>query len=55
MALLDQRAASLVAEQLTDDVLTTDAEAVADMLRRVEAALAGEIRASYADGESRSI
>ncbi|MGH9151390.1 MAG: DUF2254 domain-containing protein [Acidimicrobiales bacterium] len=51
-----RRAAALVVEQMADAVLELDADAVRDMRRRVELALAGDVREAYHDrvGETRS-
>lgn len=51
-----RRAAALVVEQMADAVLELDADAVRDMQRRVELALAGDVREAYHDrvGETRS-
>ena len=52
-----RRAAELVAVQLSDRVIEEDAAAVDDLRRRVDLALAGDVRAAYADraGETRSL
>jgi hypothetical protein len=51
-----RRAAALVVEQMADAVLELDADAVRDMQRRVELALAGDVAEAYHDrvGETRS-
>ena len=52
-----RRSAQLVAEQLSDRLLDSDAGTVRDLHRRVELALAGDVRTAYTDrvGETRSI
>jgi uncharacterized membrane protein len=52
-----RRSAELIVEQMSSEILQSDAEAVRDMHRRVESALAGDVRAAYADrvGETRSM
>lgn len=51
-----RRAAQLVVDQMSEGILEPDADSVRDMHRRVELALAGDVRGAYADrvGETRS-
>jgi uncharacterized membrane protein len=52
-----RRAAGLVADQVSADVVEVDRASVADLHQRVERALAGDVTGAYADraGETRSI